>query len=393
MAVITFPILLAVGIWAAGQLPAEAPQVVGDLENHGALVVKLPENDIEIPSDQFYVKLHQEESQVLSEQLDGKTLQEDGNVPSKTAADLWKHQLPLKPEKPHTSQVFENTDPVCDLHFEQVGNNCYYFSDDKLSFDNALAYCNSLIHQQFVTLAMLDYSRDEDQELLDAITLKNQSFWVGGQMKDDDNWTWLDGRDIYLGALFWGYHQPDKYNGDKKCLTADVTTHEYFIRSYLFNYNCSVPLNFICQESCPIDFRRIGNHCYFRSDDYEMPEVEWQDARDYCQSLLLTEGYHADLAVLGLPDQDGDYHLMNKLAGSSSKTWIGGFAIDDEYDFQWIDGRKITNNSIYWGQKEPIWNGFFDSGVLLDRYSGRINLGTYPGTHVFPFVCQIFENN
>ncbi|CAL4186841.1 unnamed protein product, partial [Meganyctiphanes norvegica] len=395
-AVIVLSILLAVGIWAdGGQLPAEAPQVVGDLDNNGASVVKILENDIEIPSDQFYEKFHREYDQIPSDQLDWKTLQDNDNVLSKSVADLWKDQMPLPERIPQTSQVFDNTEPECDLEFEQVGSSCYYFSDDKLSFDNALAYCESLIpdHLNHVSLAMIDYSRGEDQELLDAVASKNQSFWVGGQMKDDENWTWLDGRDIYLGAPFWGSSEPN--NGNNKCLAANVTTNRGFIRSYLFDYNCSVPLNFLCQESCPKGFRRIGNHCYFRSHDYEVHVAEWQDARDYCQSLSMPEGgYHVDLAVLGLPFQD-DYHLMNNLVlgYSDFMTWLGGFATGDGYDFQWIDGRQIPNNSIYWDQDEPIWSGVLDSGVILRQHSDRTNLGSFPGDgHSFHFVCQIFKS-
>ncbi|CAL4204481.1 unnamed protein product [Meganyctiphanes norvegica] len=201
---------------------------------------------------------------------------------------------------------YELTSSGCDPPFENVNNGCYYFSDVQMDFDYVYEYCLNLANDQVheITLAMLCYEVDQDQSLLNAMAAKNKTFWLGGISDNGDQWQWIDGRDIYITAPFWDLNEPNQV--ENTCMAAEtgsVTAHEDVAQSKIFDHNCSDILPFVCQTNsikCPPDFILIENFCYLHSKTFGAPNLHWQDARDYCQSLDVYEGYHADLAVLGL---------------------------------------------------------------------------------------------
>ncbi|CAL4206413.1 unnamed protein product, partial [Meganyctiphanes norvegica] len=271
---------------------------------------------------------------------------------------LYCHQLPDK--SGHSSGwVFDKAVPLCKYPFEEVESSCYYFSDTQLSFENALAYCEDLTNgnPQEISLAMLGFGREEDQAILDAVTSKDNVFWIGGG-KVEGQWKWLDGRKINNQVPFWFGNEPNDDNN--KCIVAQEDVFDQLNRFYLFDNTCEDSLNFICQTgniNCPNKFHRIGNHCYFLSWDLHVT-LPWQDARYYCQTLAVYDGFHADLAVLELPDQD-DYYLMNTLidvAGYNSSldsfSWLGAFA-GIECNYHWVDGRTLPSSSILWLHYDP----------------------------------------
>ncbi|CAL4111860.1 unnamed protein product, partial [Meganyctiphanes norvegica] len=293
--------------------------------------------------------------------------------------------------------IFHKASSMCELPFEQVGNQCYYFSDSQRSFDDALAYCKSLAfgHPREVTLAMLDYGWEEDQALLDAVMDKNITFWVGGTTEDGDHWTWVDNREVDMQATYWWRDEPNEVNN--KCLVAHVCEEtDYQNRKWgqIYDSNCGNYSNFICQTgniNCPDSFQRIGNHCYFLSASVGLPTVKWHEARDYCQSLSVHKGYHADLAVLGLPDQD-DYPLMDHLVGEHFSSWIGATADNVCDDYEWIDGRSLPLSSIDWCFEEEDCG--VTNNVFLDRDNlphNRTCLSTYHRGGAY-FACQMFKD-
>ncbi|CAL4192749.1 unnamed protein product, partial [Meganyctiphanes norvegica] len=189
----------------------------------------------------------------------------------------------------------------CKLPFQTVNNGCYYFSDKEIDFNRAVSYCESLTHAHNyeITLAMLDYDKYEDQALLHSVTVRNKTFWIGGKTEDRSTWKW---RDVNLNAPFWEIDEPD--SRENKCMVAQRNVQNSDkIRSYVYDHNCSNSNYVICQTgtiNCPEDFIRIGNYCYMKSSTFWIPNLSWKEARDYCQSLSVNEGYQADLAVLGL---------------------------------------------------------------------------------------------
>ncbi|CAL4131169.1 unnamed protein product, partial [Meganyctiphanes norvegica] len=285
-----------------------------------------------------------------------------------------------------------NTTSGCEVPFQSVNNGCYFFSDVQKDFNQAVDYCEALSHGHIyeVTLAMLDYDRYEDQALLNAVADRNQTFWLGGKTDDGLQWYWQDGRDLHLDAPFWDVREPD--NIENKCTVAETVTKP-FRRSSLYDHDCSDTQHFICQANCPSDFIKLGNYCYLQSWIFELAELSWQDARDYCKTLLVFDGYHADLAVLGLQDQD-DYFVINNLMKNHTgyDVWIGAYP-DTPCHYQWVDGRELPNESIYWRYDYPKCGD--GKSIALEHSS------TYEKTYIFdyssettlPFICQIFRDN
>ncbi|CAL4120479.1 unnamed protein product, partial [Meganyctiphanes norvegica] len=288
----------------------------------------------------------------------------------------------------------------CRHPFVDVGNRCYFFSENELSFDDASKYCEGLSEGQVfgITLAMFDYSRKEDQDLLDAIASMNGTFWIGGKSEDGNQWKWVDDRDVNLQKPFWFQDEPNQV--ENKCLIAQV--HNFnaeHSRTLLFDNECGNSFKFICESGCPIHFRRLGDYCYMTSSDIGVPDLPWQEARDYCQALSVYEGYHADLVVLGLPGQD-DYYLMQHLITSEAHdSWIGGVKQGEECKFQWIDGRELAIGSLYWRDEEPDCGDQDHVDLSCEMYTGeayvksnRRYINEHEGSIAQPFICQMFKD-
>ncbi|CAL4079388.1 unnamed protein product [Meganyctiphanes norvegica] len=297
----------------------------------------------------------------------------------------------LKIEK-NTSANYNIFISGCAQPFEIIGNNCYLFSDVEMDFQDASDFCESLTmgDQYEISLAVLDYGRKEDQDLLDSVASKNKIFWIGGTTEDGITWKWEDDRDVELKAPFWRVGEPNEI--ENQCMTAQSNVYlGSLTRAYLYDQNCGDSLSFICQVGCPINFRRIGSHCYMVSEDEGVPRLPWQDARDYCRTLTMPEGYHADLAVLGLPDQE-DYQLMNTLVkGYEGATWLGGVK-ETECRYAWVDGRGLSLQSIYWLDNEPDCGSYNRVSLFHSSMHNRTYLNTYYDTIIYPFVCQIFKD-
>ncbi|CAL4117380.1 unnamed protein product [Meganyctiphanes norvegica] len=296
----------------------------------------------------------------------------------------------------NTIEALDKSSKICAEPFEPVGNDCYYFSEESRNFYGAKLFCENLGNAREVTLAMLGYGREEDQALLEAVTSKKNKFLIGGEKKSD--WTWLDNRKVNMQSPFWEHREPNQHSN--KCLVITINDINYRVyeinrkreKSYVFDYDCSSSLNFICQMGCPFEFRRIGSYCYFLSAELGLPALSWQAARDYCKALPVPVGYHADLAVLGLPDQD-DYQLMTSfLAGymTGDGIWLGASA-EIDCDYKWIDGRDFSIHSTYWYINQPECGSehrvFLNQGSFYKRpyiFDTRQNYYRY-------FICQMFK--
>ncbi|CAL4087434.1 unnamed protein product [Meganyctiphanes norvegica] len=421
MAVIILSLLLTVGVCADSQLPVKTHYGTSDIANESASVwstnVNLSvdshqddsedthqddiedqnERTLDMGADQMSVEVQQNINGnikipfVRKIQLPMKTHQDVSGISSGTDSVVWGDQLPVKSGGHLTKENFDKAGSGCYFPFEPVGINCYYFSDTQLSFDNAKTFCESLTHGHpyGVSLAMLGYDINEDQALLDFTTIKNNTFWIGGQREHGNNWKWLDGREIYTMASFWYPQEPNEPGNE--CAVTQVTIAGYLTKSFIYDYDCSVPLNFICQTDCPLDFQRIGNQCYFISEVLGLPHIPWEDARDYCLSLSMPEGYYADLAVLGLPDQD-DYHIINDLVADYTypHTWIGTFP-ETDCEYKWIDGRSLPISSLFWYYHDPDCGGHQAVKLFTDS-NNRTYIFDYPTSTSYPFICQMLKN-
>ncbi|CAL4063534.1 unnamed protein product [Meganyctiphanes norvegica] len=432
MAWIILSFLLAVGVWAdhtplkhlhdnrefgrAKKLSLETNQGDIEIENESAIIVQPDqlsvvflqedsENGGETDSVEWDVQLLLKDTQYEGEIRKEKTSvaevlqptvkphQENNGIEIENDSPLLAGQLHVKTHGSLIDEVYNKVHSGCQPPFQKIGSLCYFFSDKLLDFSGAKEYCESLSHGHIsdINLAMLDYEEKEDLAILAAVAAKNTTFWFGGKTEDGIEWKWLDDRYINLQANFWHLTEPNK--AQNRCTVAQVINHK-IRRSYLFAYECVEAVNFICQTNiCPKEFRRIGHHCYLLSAELGITPLPWQHARNYCQTLSVPMGYRADLAVLGLPDQDG-YQLMNNLVAgyADSFTWLGAFP-ETGCDFKWVDGRSFPKSPFYWHYTSPDCGR--DNRVKLYHYAPthRTYLIDYPGSYSYPFICQMFKDD
>ncbi|CAL4064325.1 unnamed protein product, partial [Meganyctiphanes norvegica] len=287
------------------------------------------------------------------------------------------------------------TSSGCEYPFQPLNSGCYFFSDVQMDFDLATSYCAGLAdeHTHEVTLAMLGYDIGNDQALLQAVVDNGMSFWVGGKKGEDDQWVWQDGRDIYIDAPFWDLEEPDEV--ENLCMVIHPSNNS-ISRAFVYDHDCSGTVKAVCQAGnikCPEGFIRIENYCYLQSLPNELPDRTWQEARDYCQALFVPEGYHADLAVLGLEDQD-DYHSINNILpeGYHFSTWIGAYR-DTECSYKWLDGRELPQESFYWSEDYPYCGEHDDHVIIYHQSSNnRAHLYDSIGDLASPFICQMYKD-
>lgn len=279
----------------------------------------------------------------------------------------------------------------CSFPFVEIGSNCYYFSTETKNYYDSVSYCETLGYSHSIesTIAMLGYNEAEDEALLGEAVNQGKNFWVGGKRIEDTGfWEWEDGRTMNLYDPYWYYTEPNE--AQNKCAVAQVTTSGNIVRSYLYDYDCSKSLSFICQ-TFNFEFIRIGNNYYFFSEEAGLPHTSWTNARDYCRSLSTPIGYHSDLAVLGLEGQDS-YNLMDIFTAITDYgvMWLGAYAPTD-CDFQWVDGRPLESSSHYWLYNQPSC-GSYTHVALEHNSNNRTYIGDLSDANSIPFICQLFKN-
>ncbi|CAL4144024.1 unnamed protein product [Meganyctiphanes norvegica] len=307
---------------------------------------------------------------------------------------------------PYPTTIKHSTTPSytieCLPHFEIIGESCYLFSSLELDHVSASKYCRSLGvgHIYTISLAMLDLNNINDQSLLTEIASRKAPYRVGGEISFGFEWIWEDGRIINPVAPYWDFDEPNDIGN--KCLMADVHNSSYYHRAYLYDSSCDTPMKFICQEGniqCPSGFLQIGSYCYFKSWTNGVPNLGWEEARDFCRSLDVHEDFTVDLAIMDLDDQD-DYQLIANIVSQEDADgfiWIGATEEDEliEDNFKWIDGRDLSEYSYYWKFDQPQKRST-KSNVYLSHHKltinniTRINLAEDADGN-YAFLCQAFK--
>ncbi|CAL4123264.1 unnamed protein product [Meganyctiphanes norvegica] len=280
----------------------------------------------------------------------------------------------------------ESISGSCLPEFEEVGSQCYFFSETPKSWEDAESYCKQLgvAYSKNVDLAMIDINYTENQIFLEAVKTKENAFWIGGKDREGrGDWLWNDSRQMSLSSSYWFLDEPN--NGDvETCTMASYTIGANFDRVYLYSQDCDTLIPFICQEevTCPYGFQRIGMFCYFFSGDNEVPKLTWQSARDFCVTLY----EEADLAVLGL-DGETDVELLEIVAAKGERVFLGASDIEEEDTWVWVDGRTLPKSLYFWDFFNPDSDGNAVYVNIFDNYKAKIADGNENLER--HFVCQV----
>ncbi|XP_043838393.1 C-type lectin domain family 4 member K-like [Dromiciops gliroides] len=118
------------------------------------------------------------------------------------------------------------------------GGNLYYFSCDKISWDDANQYCVSRGSN------LTSITSVEEQEFIYEKGA-DVTFWIGLNNKEGSKWTWIDGKpfDEVQSKRFWAPGKPN--NREHNCVTFwTISTKSWR------DENCLGHFKFICKRNC-----------------------------------------------------------------------------------------------------------------------------------------------
>ena len=145
--------------------------------------------------------------------------------------------------------VFGNIQAQCDDGWKELGEFCYKIDFRKVSFQRAKNEC------QDANLVSIN-NKMENDIVLSLIRgnfgfgMGYYLFWIGGQIKTDqnhtgkagrsDNWEWTDG--TAWNYSDWEEEEPNNYENDERCLSIEVS-------GTWFDRPCSNEYGFICKKA------------------------------------------------------------------------------------------------------------------------------------------------
>ncbi|XP_046585439.1 LOW QUALITY PROTEIN: perlucin-like [Haliotis rubra] len=128
----------------------------------------------------------------------------------------------------------------CPLGFYQHTKSCYWLSNVKSSFPEAVSYCRYL-ESHLVTIE----NRDEDS-FLKGYALRHGTapgYWLGAtDLNIEGRWLWEGQR--RMSFTNWSWRSPGNSRGQEHCLELVKSEGKYVWN----DYQCDIPLHFICEK-------------------------------------------------------------------------------------------------------------------------------------------------
>ncbi|XP_030268692.1 C-type lectin domain family 4 member E-like [Sparus aurata] len=143
----------------------------------------------------------------------------------------------------------------CQEGWEQNGPQCYYFSTDKLIWEQARERCR----RDGADLVKIE-SEDEQsflmQKLRDKITKTEDRFWIGlTDSVTEGTWLWTDGTPLNKSLTFWRKGEPDnwtevnntQYVNGEDCVRMGTKSGSGL--KWWFDKSCKASQKSICEKS------------------------------------------------------------------------------------------------------------------------------------------------
>ncbi|XP_030266566.1 C-type lectin domain family 4 member E-like isoform X2 [Sparus aurata] len=139
----------------------------------------------------------------------------------------------------------------CQEGWEQNGPQCYYFSTDELTWEQARERCR----RDGADLVKIE-SEDEQsfliQKVKDKMVEDEDKFWIGlTDSVTEGTWLWTDGSPLNKSLTFWARGQPDNWKGEnadgEDCVRmAEIS--RLGLKGW-FDKSCTAPQKRICEKS------------------------------------------------------------------------------------------------------------------------------------------------
>ncbi|XP_029022721.1 C-type lectin domain family 4 member E-like isoform X2 [Betta splendens] len=142
--------------------------------------------------------------------------------------------------------------PTCEPGWDQHGGSCYYFSSDKLTWDQSRSDCKRR------GADLVQINSEEEQRFLDnkvgrKMTYFLDWFWIGlTDSKEEGRWLWVDDSPLNTSLSFWDKNQPDNWTGEnpagEHCASMGVQGGATDLKS-CYDRSCNVPQRRICEKA------------------------------------------------------------------------------------------------------------------------------------------------
>ncbi|XP_005739885.1 C-type lectin domain family 4 member M-like [Pundamilia nyererei] len=142
---------------------------------------------------------------------------------------------------PQPSEITTN-DPCyeCEDGWKQHGENCYFFSTRKSSWNASRTECRT----QGGDLVKID-SSEEQNFLRTTIEQIRRYFWIGlTDSAEEGRWLWVDGSPLNERLTFWFFHEPDDWTEED----SDGEDCARMGPTYWFDKSCKARERSICEK-------------------------------------------------------------------------------------------------------------------------------------------------
>ncbi|XP_030266573.1 C-type lectin domain family 4 member E-like [Sparus aurata] len=156
----------------------------------------------------------------------------------------------------HCPQPPADTCHKCQEGWEQNGPQCYYYSTDKLIWEQAREKCRrdgaDLVKIESEDEQSFLMQRLREEEVVVKMLEDEDKFWIGlTDSVTEGTWLWTDGTPLNKSLTFWGKGQPDNLkegnaNGQDCVRMGEISRSSL---KWWFDKSCTAPQKRICEKS------------------------------------------------------------------------------------------------------------------------------------------------
>ncbi|XP_040928908.1 uncharacterized protein LOC114866014 [Betta splendens] len=139
----------------------------------------------------------------------------------------------------------------CPKDWDQHGGSCYYFSSNKLTWNQSRSDCKSR------GADLVQINSEEKQWFLEyrirgKMNSYNDWFWIGlTDSKEEDRWLWVDDSPLNTSLSFWHGTGPDNWTGEdpagEDCAIMGMKTGAYKLKCW-FDITCNGAARSVCEK-------------------------------------------------------------------------------------------------------------------------------------------------
>ncbi|XP_067020488.1 macrophage mannose receptor 1-like [Acropora muricata] len=275
----------------------------------------------------------------------------------------------------------QNRTSECPLHYNMIGDDCYFVSSIKLRWKEAREVCNGESNGDLISV----HSPVEAAYVLRNLKNSNGGIWLGlFREAFAAEFLWSDhSLSVYTA---WAPKQPNAPPAQKACVVVNSSNSNAALWD---DIDCAARNGFICKirkgepyispsvlGSCPSGWIKFDQHCYLFRDTYNDRRT-WASARYICRK----QGANL-LSITSKQEQDFlSHHFTDNLHG---QVWLGLNDRNIEAGHTWSDGSPVT--FLNWHPGEP--NDLNNVEKCAEMYPADTRWNDIMCTDLNGYICK-----